>query len=766
MVHSNKVLTVSYGTFSCTLEGFDDSFGTMKAIAEYFRDLAADDRYFGAEPPQPDADLLARIAQREISRRVEAHTDGSAVVLTAQADTPESAPAQAETVAERAPESEEVAAPVVPVAAPLSMPEPATTALQDSAEPVAESPAPDIEVLDPDTETPARPAPAGDSIAEKLQRIRAVVDRDGALAPTGSDTLTGIEPENAELAQAFATQEDDAAEITPVSAEDHEAAAAEQSPENTGHVAEQPEPVQADTAPEAAPEEIVQDNVAGTFSEAPEDLTTAPFATQTAEPGVAADEQPVQPEDGAAAAETSVEPNIAEDAPHTPAVTFSEAPEDRTTAPFAAQPVAEDAPSDTLADLVADTVAHSAVDLADTAIAPQPVDEPASEDVADDAQEDVFADPSAPFDLSNFEAALADDGETAEDEDPFETPEPRGDDTIFGALDDLDDTFEDDGFDEDPELTNILADDSLTTDTTTVNRGRVIKVKRTDLEAAIAKGDLEQVDAAGPDDVTVAPTAPTQERPISTLSPEDEADLQRELSVIEKEAAAEAASQVEPDADVPRLLAEAGEKMAEEESATNRETYAHMRAAVAVTRAEEEAEDGPPLLSLDEKYRKDLETVVRPDRPMTRTSNRTRPASRVTAPLKLVAEQRVDTQDTGERAPVQPRRVTTAMLDDTLPTQEEGGAFAEFVRDVGAHTLPDLLEAAAAYMSFVEGREKFSRPQLMTKVRQVEKDDFNREDGLRSFGQLLRQGKIAKVGGGRFTASPDIGFQPEDRAAG
>ncbi|WP_424984733.1 hypothetical protein [Microbulbifer sp. S227A] len=258
---------------------------------------------------------------------------------------------------------------------------------------------------------------------------------------------------------------------------------------------------------------------------------------------------------------------------------------------------------------------------------------------------------------------------------------------------------------------------------------QVVKVKRASLDAAVAAGELREA----PDQ----PETPRGQKNKLLLGGD-------ELS---------------------RLMATAEARMDEPESSNARETYSHLRAAAAVSKERGRAGSGE-VQDTDNAYRDDLASAVNPSRPDPDRPRRPSDADG-DAPLKLVPGLRVDdSEDAAQRGPVRPRRVYPAMPEYARDTDDSDTSFAEFARDQGATELPDLLEAAAAYLSFVEGRKQFSRPQLMSKLRQLDGDAYDREESLRSFGNLLRAGKIEEAGRGRFSVSDEIGFRPVKRAAG
>ena len=153
-------------------------------------------------------------------------------------------------------------------------------------------------------------------------------------------------------------------------------------------------------------------------------------------------------------------------------------------------------------------------------------------------------------------------------------------------------------------------------------------------------------------------------------------------------------------------------------------------------------------------------------------------------PLVLVSEQRIDRPTGGgDASMVRPRRVMASALvdEDDLDDEDDlelsaedqdsimadSKSFAEFAERIGADSLADLLEAAAAYAATVEGRPSFSRPQIMKRVQGFgPEDQFSREEGLRSFGMLLRQGKIQKVRRGQFAIAKTSRFIADPRRVG
>ena len=210
------------------------------------------------------------------------------------------------------------------------------------------------------------------------------------------------------------------------------------------------------------------------------------------------------------------------------------------------------------------------------------------------------------------------------------------------------------------------------------------------------------------------------------------------------------------DPDMERLFAATDSRLSGAEASRRHASISHLKAAVAARRAEGPAEPGGA--DDTDAYRDDLASSVRPRRAPASPEGRTVRPTR-TAPLMLVSSQRVEADGKRRDAPdaVRPRRARPddgggtegAMPADPVDGPATDADFARFAAEVGAIGLHDVLEAAAVYRATILRQESFSRLALLHLVREV-RGDPTREDGLRGFGQLLREGTIRKVGPGAF----------------
>jgi hypothetical protein len=636
MVGSSKILTVSYGTFSCTLEGFDDSFDTMKAIAEYFRDLAADDRYFGAEPPTPDAEMLTRIAERETARRVEARMETSGIVLRAAvADEARAAPVSA-------PE------PVRVEAAPRQAPEAAASEMF-----VPPMPAPRDE--------PPAPADA-ESVAAKLQRIRAVVGRSAAA------TVSESYVEDLPLAEVVADR--------PYADEAADAAIAE---------------------PVEAFDEIAFEEQSLTFEEPP----TAEVADAAEETIEARSEETIH-----------LDEEVAEEI-------LAEMPQE-----ILEEEVSEE-----------DNAALEALIAA-----------------ADDAEEDFTFDDASDDD----ETAVAD-------------AEVLGDDEAEDAFSEVD--FDDE---DDADLIAAIAGRDVDDDEAAPDLAGLDGLEELEAFAEFDDGELSDEDeAALMRDLALADSDEIEEEDAAELAFDDDNLEDDEIEAVESAREILGAEPDEDEAAMARIMSQTDAAMDEPENKVRRDAIAHLKAAYAATEAARALGEKPgDDAEARSAFRKDLDKVIRPVRRVPRPeggeSRAERPERPRAAPLRLVASQRVDIAPAkavpAAISPVRPRRAEPAEHPQAAAPRD-ASSFADYAEEVSATSLAELLEAAAAYTSYVEGVDEFSRPQIMKKVRDLAPDDFNREDGLRSFGTLLRQGRITKIRNGRFQISDQTRFRPEPRAA-
>ncbi|TAG17146.1 MAG: hypothetical protein EAZ40_12395 [Rhodobacterales bacterium] len=707
MTSESKILTVSYGTFSCTLEGFDDPFNTMKAIAEYFRDLTAEDRYFGAEPPQPDAAMLHRIAEREVSRLVDARVRENGVHLRPQDS---DAAVQAPGPATQMPVTPMPAAEMAPAPAPVE------PSLQDA-------------------------IPEG--VAAKLARVRQSVTIEPAVL--GTEDLAEAIADVTEAAKADAA-------VDPVPAADPDRFSSDalrqleallRAPADAPQ--DLPEPsdamawLDAEEAADLATDKIPADDLGpmGLVGEDPaalEEATDNLFVEDLAEDGLVAE--------AAIAASAGHEDLSADTAPDLDPV-LDPALEDALLEAAAAEEALEDlsradAPA-TLTEALLEDPLPEATAIPEAAPQPAETARPAGRSKRVNSR------------VVRLHPEADEDDRSASTRAATGLPEIGGDDAeVARLLRQTDDELADD---ENRRRLESIAHLKAAVLATEADRAFTGEVKPApDTRADSYKDDLAQV--VQPDDAPPAPEAappapevkprrktvsvrPQEPRP-GTIRPgmmgppplvlvsEQRIDRLQpvpEPAPVVEPAPAPAAASVVPEVPAPAAAAPA---MAEQVAAP-------------ITAPRE----GQPMVAL-------------------RTGRLTGAIGiGAAAPSPHLPQKKIvlDQPSQGMASDADDEED----LDEHLSATEEAG-LAEFAERVGVKSMAEMLEAAAAYATCIEKRSQFTRPQLMRRLmasagsRQV-----SREDGLRSFGTLLRTGRIEKVSRGHYMLAETSPYLAEAR---
>ncbi len=603
MGESNKVLSVSYGTFSCRLEGFDDSVETMKAVVSYFHELAGHDRFMDMDPQAPDVDALAELTQEEDAAPVEVTTVAGAVSLR-------------------------VPKPVIE--------QDEDTGIANLRDALA-TPAPE-DFAEADEDADDVLAEEDDASAEEAEFEEAVDEDDNE--PLTAEEVEEVEESPVEMISDFESDDDYHTEALA------EAAAEEDEAETADFEAQDADPLPEDAfAEDAAPVEADWDD---------EEISAEAEEAEEAEAEPAA-EEPSQDDapfyDPAAARDASEDSDsVAAKLERIRALVGRVPPANRGAPP----PQAEGSgPTGSVTDRLAALTGKSEDDT------------PPTDDIVDGFE---FKNDDAPLVLSGEDGSEEAEEVATDDHDPDIAPEEEADVT---------------------------------------------------LEA---------------NDVADAETEDDQEPSIRRLNQSKRAKLPEN-----------------DDDAMSRIMSQADQRLNEPEGRRHRDAFAQLKAAVAATEAARQLGDAEEDTDPQDAFREDLDEAVREE-----DDAEDKPAA---IPLKLVAEQRIE--DTPANPADRLRQIASVKEGDQTPT----AGFAEFAETQGATELGDLLEAAAAYIAFVEGDDDFSRPQVMKKVQLAAADTFTREDGLRSFGRLLRQSRIIKLNNGRFQVSEDTRFRPADKAA-